>query len=119
LSKPKITMNTPIYESIFSQKQKLNVNAPEFIPRNDLDIIHVFSQKQKLNVNAPEFYPRKDLDTIHENEIFNKLEQRFVEQNKWIFKYDPLADVVVNEQRKKRKFEEAEDSNVGRDMFIR
>lgn len=67
----------------------------------------IFYKKQKLNVEAPEFIPTHVIEKINENQLFDRLEKKFVEEHKWIFEYDPLADVVVNEQmQRKRRFEE-------------
>jgi len=65
-------------------------------------------QVNGMNVKAPEFIPRH---VIISNMLFDKLERKFVEEHKWIFEYEPLADVVAKEQtQRKRKFEEIEDS---------
>ena len=74
----------------------------------------IFYQKQKLNVKAAEFIPRHVLEKIREGKLFDKLEKQFVEDNKWIFEYEPLADVVVSEQEEhksqvsKRKFHDVD-----------
>lgn len=38
-----------------------------------------------LNVNAKEFFP---LEVIVENEMFDKLEDDFLENNDWLFNYE-------------------------------